>query len=1046
MSMNPYLGWGLTTLLSHWLNKKEDETSQEPSELSAEAAGLGAPVPVVIGRSIIKNPLIIYYGGFDYKKYTEEYSAHAEFDGWEVIKATAITWALSRVTGWVWPHPHPPNAAPNHAKSQEQLGPTILNALIMWLFNRLINERLLRTTVQKGFKYYLGYQILCCVSGAGLRLRGIYLNEKEAWTGDVSREDYPAGPYIMHVNKDELFGGVDEGGGFVGDIRAYLGGPDQPADPWMAAEMSASSIPQELKGLTPAYRPFVSLVVPVAYIGKQAAIPQTWIDLQWIPNRLGLGGIGDNDANPAEVIYEMHVNNEWGLGKDPELLDVDSLLAVGRTLKDEGRGVSFKITAKAQVRNIIDNLCDHLDMVRYINPQNGKLTFKLIRDDYEADNLPVIDESICSSIDFSRTVWSNSVGEIIAAYSDGAALYETATVMDSDPAVIEANHGDRNSQDLDFTYFTNAANAAWAANRELKQRGFPLASASLICNRKAYTLRPGDPFKLNWKPYGISGLVMRVSDIDIGDFVSGEITVDAVEDVFGAGKTTYGANDTTSWTRPMEYPTGVQVFRYFEAPWELGHSLESYVYALAAQPDNITARWDVWRYKDLSWIKTHGLNLWTPAGQLVGPIALDSAMEDSVGFELIDLGGLFDLARRNVKPGMDLARNGSRLLVINSELMGWGTLTQLANGNWRVSNIIRATHDTVPAGHGAGDIVYFLDPGYYANVTTGGPICPAGETVSEQYNITTATADAEEEFSAAKVRPLTTVRRAERPNPPGRIRLTSHMQAALPRITEATGDLQLAWAVRNKTVAHGCVSQDDITDYYSGQDIEAENGLQTVIRMYSGSALLREEVLSQIPAGDDAVLPKTPTKWTYTWAQRCLDRASFDAETTIVVTAKFNGLESYQNHVRTFFWKPPYIVDACATEQEAQAILSRIYSNGNVVVSFPDTTLNRTIPLTDMPVIVLGTVYDNRYTQMAGENGMPIVVDALALGGILLPSGKWVVPNGTILAIIGANTYDVMTLANGYIALTYFDPDAMGNLAAYQYDGAGFRQIAVPNL
>ncbi len=167
----------------------------------------------------------------------------------------------------------------------------------MWL----INGRNLKTTVQKGFKYYLGYQLLCCVSGEGLRLRGIYMNEEQAWTGDIAREDHPNG-YTAHIDDDELFGGPDESGGFVGDIHVYLGGPEQPADPWMIEQMSADSVQEELRGLTPAYRPFVSLVVPGAYIGKQATVPQTWLDLQWIPNRLGLGGIGDNDANPAEAL------------------------------------------------------------------------------------------------------------------------------------------------------------------------------------------------------------------------------------------------------------------------------------------------------------------------------------------------------------------------------------------------------------------------------------------------------------------------------------------------------------------------------------------------------------------------------------------------------------------------------------------------------------------------------------------------------------------------------------------------------------------------
>lgn len=1056
MAMNPYVGWSVTTLLSWLLNRNSNKgsSSSEPEELSTEAAELGTPVPVVMGRSLVKSPLTIYYGGFKAKAYTETYSAHAKFSAWPVLLTMLLEWALKPKTGSSVDSTTNGHAKDKHTHSQlrvtgqatltgqnvksgehghdvkETEGPNYLMALATWLLSWLINGRNLKTTMQKGFKYYLGYQMLCCVSGEGIRLRGIYMNEQEAWTGDVSRKDYPDG-YSINVDDDELFGGPDENGGFSGDIRVYLGGAAQPVDPWMVEQMSVDSVQEELRGLTPAYRPFVSIVVPVAYIGKQASIPQTWLDLQWIPNRLGLGGIGDNDANPAEIIYELHVNNEWGLGRDPVLLDVASLKAIGQVLKAEGRGVTVKITSRDQVKTFIDNLCDHLDMVRYTDPQTGKLTFKLIRDDYNVDDLLIVDQAICSAIDFTRTVWASSVGEIVAKYTDRASLYDTSTVMVSDPAIIEANDGDRNSQDMDFTYFTTSANAAWAANRELRQQGFPLASAKLTCNRKAYALRPGDVFKLNWAPYGISDLVMRVSDIDLGDFVSGEITLEAIEDVFGVGKTTYGANDTTSWTKPETYPTGVQLFHYFEAPWELLQSKESYIYAAAVQPDNVTAKWNIWRHKDLSWLRTNGMTKWTPAGQLVGNIAEFGEMVDMVGFTIIDLGGVLDLAKRSVESGISLARSGARIIMIDSELMGWGTLSQLANGNFKVSNVIRATHDTVPASHAAGATVYFLDYGYYANVTTGGPVCGAGTTVSEQYNITTATTDAEEEFSQAKITALTTVRRSERPTPPGRIRMTSHLHMAVSNFERAVGDVRLFWAIRNKSISYGCVSQDDIIGYYTGQSIEAAEGLQTVIRAYSGSTLIHETVLSQIEPGEeeDSLSPITPTTYMYTWAQRCLDSLEFDKETTITISSRLNDLESYQVQSRTFVWQPPVIVDACATTAEAQGIISSIVINGSVLIAFTDVSLNKTIPMSAMPLIVLGTVYETEQT-----------------GAILARNGKWVVPNGTVLAITGAGVYSAATLTDGYVMLTYFNPDSPGDLAAYQFTGTDFKRIAVPAL
>lgn len=1037
MAMNPYVGWGVTTLLS-WLinkgNKKSNSSSTDPESLNLSAAQVGTPVPVIMGRTLLKAPLIIYYGDFSAKAYTETYAAHANFSAWPLVLSLIATYIGAAITGHqATPATVKPGASvstsggsgrvtgtttADGATYKDDLTGPLLNALFMWLLSWLINGRNLKTTVQKGFKYSLGYQMLACISGTDIRLRGVYLKEQKVWEGNVSREDYQQDPFIIKVDNDELFGGPDEEGGFQGELRFYMGGPEQPADPWMIEQMQTDTVQEELRGLTPAYRPFISLVVPTAYIGKQSSIPDTWLDLQWIPNRLGLGAIGE-DANPVEAIYEMHINEEWGLNRDPELLDTDALIAIGQRLKAEGIGLTVPITAKTEVRQLIDNICEHLDMVRYTDPETGKLTFKLIRDDYDPTNLPIFDETICSSVEFTRTVWSNTNGAICVSYTDSAAQYESSTVTVNDPANIQINEGNNNGQDFDFTYFTTAGNARWAAQRELKQQAFPLAAATIVCNRKGAFARPGDVIKLNWPPYGIKDLILRVTDVDLGDFVQGEVEITCIEDVFGMGKSKFSSSDSTEWKPPQNYPTGVQLFHYFEAPWELMQVDNSYVFALTARPDLKTQKWTVHRYRDLTWETTNSLTKWTPTGQLIGNYLETGDMEDVTGFEIFDLGGVEDLAARSLStgtPGFTAARNGARLLMIGNEIMGWGNLMQLPNGHWRVQNVIRATFDTVPISHAAGAPIYFMDAGYYANVTTGGAVIPAGGTTSESYNITTATAEAEETFDITKVTALTTKQRPERPTPPGRIRMDTHVKNNMPHITQAAGDFTLSWMLRNKKQSFGCVSQDDVSDYFSGVAINPPEGLQTIVQVYVGSDKIHQEVF------DNTVI-----EFDYTWAQRCLDKLAFAVETRVEVFALLNSLESYQRHTRTFTWKPPIILNGCQTEEEALLRIQDSYQDGSVVVVLPNAADNKRIAISDMPLIVLGAIYDVEQP-----------------GAILCQGGKWVVPNGTALAITGENTYEIINLTNGFVVLSYFAPEEPGILCAYQFNGTHFIRIAVP--
>ena len=66
-------------------NDSNDTTSQQPSKFTENNVNdIGHPVPVVLGRAMIKNPLISFYGDFRADIYTEEYGQ------WSRLEATNI--------------------------------------------------------------------------------------------------------------------------------------------------------------------------------------------------------------------------------------------------------------------------------------------------------------------------------------------------------------------------------------------------------------------------------------------------------------------------------------------------------------------------------------------------------------------------------------------------------------------------------------------------------------------------------------------------------------------------------------------------------------------------------------------------------------------------------------------------------------------------------------------------------------------------------------------------------------------------------------------
>ena len=96
------IGWGVATFLLQWLlfgrnsSSSDSSSEQQPSKFTESNANqIGSPVPVALGRVLIKNPLISYYGDFDYKPYTEEYGMHTDLDAasllWPILLAILAT-------------------------------------------------------------------------------------------------------------------------------------------------------------------------------------------------------------------------------------------------------------------------------------------------------------------------------------------------------------------------------------------------------------------------------------------------------------------------------------------------------------------------------------------------------------------------------------------------------------------------------------------------------------------------------------------------------------------------------------------------------------------------------------------------------------------------------------------------------------------------------------------------------------------------------------------------------------------------------------------
>lgn len=939
--INPWIGWGISTLLLLLFNRNDstssDTSAQQPSKFTdTNGNQIGNPIPVVLGRAMVKNPLVAYYGDFDYCIYTEEYGMHSSLDVWAFLfpLLLALIYAVSqpdtliyaggkgeednldiKVQGGSTINEMPGLKVPSQLYAFTTTGPApvqgsvsfsgtgqkrsqIVNVfamLILWLLLQLFNNHEGRTTIQKGFKYYLGWQNILCWTGDNIGIKKLYMNVYDAevedstqqgvWGNDNVAYKYGTDPILpdnwenitptngggifAYIEDPDMFGGADEQGGFIGEVRMYLGDEDQNKDPWMIKMMNNPNVPTNLQGLTPQYPMFFTCCVSSklgttqkrsrrpdaalltvstdigskgAYIGKQSTVPEMWFEIYNYPQRLGYyhkvtpddwvdgnvyllgnlvkrGGsvyrciekhqaalpfdsakwknigawnntpiipfkqiIGE-DANPAEVIYEILINRYWGCkyNADDDTVDIDSLFYMAYVCEDEELGVSCLITELTRAGEYIDNILRHINAVRYDDPITGKLTFKMIRNDYLVEDLKVFNGSNCEDMDFSRLDWTETKSCVSLNFTLAEDMYNTAQLTVTDLANPKIT-GTYTEISVDGLYFTTPRNAKIMAQTHLLSAGYPLAAINFKTNRYGYNLTVGEPIVVSWKPYGIEKQVFRITDIDYATLTSGAISVTAIEDVFGFDKSNYTYAEIPTWTEPAKDPDAVEFKLWFEVPYEQTYMLDTFVRAYAIRPSDPTIYWSVWRWDDPKYEQKTESNVWSMGGRLTYGLEEAYEFEANKGFEFDVIGWetrslLEDKVDKIAQfPYIYNKDSGLNLLVCDGEIMSYDSLTILPNGRFFVKGVVRGVYDTVPKTHTIESVVWLLEN--YQDINKGIAVAQSGMTSDESVEITTRGLYGAQNFDASATENFKTARRAECPS------IMANLQFAADRDTE----------------------------------------------------------------------------------------------------------------------------------------------------------------------------------------------------------------------------------------------------------------------
>jgi hypothetical protein len=137
-----------------------------------------------------------------------------------------------------------------------------------------------------------------------------------------------------------------------------------------------------------------------------------------------MGNYENIDVTFEEVVYPFNYNPIHALwrclkmvGLPETRLDSDTFLAASITVYNEATGVSLLMRDHQASLVYIKSLLAHVTGLLY-HSNNGKLCVKLIRDDYNVDDLVIISvDNLLDDPMLDRGSWMETVGEISVQYN-----------------------------------------------------------------------------------------------------------------------------------------------------------------------------------------------------------------------------------------------------------------------------------------------------------------------------------------------------------------------------------------------------------------------------------------------------------------------------------------------------------------------------------------------------------------------------------------------------------------------------------------------------
>lgn len=244
------------------------------------------------------------------------------------------------------------------------------------------------------------------------------------------------------------------------------------------------------------------------------------------------------DVNPAHIIYECLTNTAWGMGAPSSLIDDTSFRAAADVFANEFFGLSMIWVKQSTIESIVQEVLDHVEATLYVDASTGKFKLKPLRDDYDPDALPVLDESNSTVTSHTRRSPAEIINEINVTWTNPENEQEEVVTIQDLGGIVQS--GGQIISDNRNYYGVRRQSLAWRiAQRDIAAASARLSTGVIEVDRSAWDFRPGDPFKLTSSEHGLDEEIMRVVKINPGKPGDSSIVINYSQDIYSFQRPSY---------------------------------------------------------------------------------------------------------------------------------------------------------------------------------------------------------------------------------------------------------------------------------------------------------------------------------------------------------------------------------------------------------------------------------------------------------------------------------------------------------------------------